>query len=173
MDDAESARRGGTNEDYYRYSPLGIFNDSYFTQPLPFNDDQNVDFAQGRLSQFGMNADLHGATNYAGYESYQMRAPTPMDLDVLSAEDYREGPYSRGIPSSRVSGSTQVYGGLLVENSGDVKSPSPPADMKTRRSTRKEVSKSTSADETGTRQRGRPRLDNRDQTATEVSLHQI
>ncbi|KAL2039285.1 hypothetical protein N7G274_007953 [Stereocaulon virgatum] len=173
MDDAESARRGGNNDECYQYSPLGIFNDSYFTQPLPFNDDQNVNFAQGSLSQFGMNADSQGATNYAGYEPYQIQASKSMDLNVLSAEDYREGPYSRDLPSSRVSGSTQVYGGLLVENSSDVKSRSPPADITIRRSTRKEVSKSTSADETGTRQRGRPRLDNRDQTATERRRTQI
>lgn len=175
MDDAKSARRRGNNEDYYQYSPLGIFSDSHFTHPLPYNEEQNVNSARAGSIGFGINIDSQGPTNYAGYQyqSYQSQAPTSMDLDILSAENYHESPYSRGIPSRRVSGSTQVYGGLLVDKPCDVKVPSPPAGMKSRRSTKKEASKSASADETGTRQRGRPRLDNRDQTATEVSLHSI
>ena len=171
MDDAESARRE-RHDEYYRYSPLGIFNDSYFTHPVPYNEEQDVTLAQAGSTGFGMNIDSQCAANYVGYQPYQTQVTVPMDLELLSAENYQEGPYDRELQSQHVSG-TQVYGGLLVGSPVEAKAPSPPATTKTRKSSMKETSKSSKADEHITRQRGRPRLDNRDQTAAEVSLYRV
>jgi hypothetical protein len=165
MEDEESARR--RNRGYYGYSPLEIFSDSYFTHPL-HHDEQSTNFEPENLG-----IEDFGATNFASstgsvaqqtdyHQPYQSQ--TPMDLDLLSAENYHEGVYPQSSSRARSSGSIELYGGLLATSPEVTEPTSPPTTMKTRRS-KKEAS---SADESGTRQRGRPRLDTRDQTAAEV-----
>ncbi len=172
MNVALSARGRGGNDAYYEYSPLGIFNDSYFTQPLQYNHEQNVNFVQP--GDPGFVVDPLGPANYPAYYPaylpYQSQAPALMDLDLLSAENYQEVPYDQGFSGQRDNGSIQLFGGLLASSTHETKVPSSPASMTTRRSSKKATPKGAGADETATRQRGRPRLDNRDQTAAEVCL---
>jgi len=159
MDSRESASR--SNDEYYSYSPLGIFSDSYFTNPVQY-DERNTSFPPVGLRTEGFGASVPQQGDYQPYQTQ-----TPMDLHLLSAERYQEGIYPHRSPRARGSGSIELYGGLLAMSPNEIEPTSPPMNMKPRRS-KKETSKSTSADESGTRQRGRPRLDTRDQTAAEV-----
>ena len=104
------------------------------------------------------------------------RVDSQMDLSLLSAEKYNEG---SSIQQSNASGdlgedNVQLFGGFMARKSDTPKrkSSSPQStsklDMKSRRLTRKESSKSIE-EPSSVRQRGRPRLDPRDQTAAEVT----
>lgn len=181
MDNASNAESSRSREDeYYNYSPLEIFNDSYFSHPVPYDEQNSRSFARG-----GLRTEGFGVTNYTGltdstpqqipqqipqqmvYKGYQTQ--TPMDIDVLSAENYQEGVYPRRRSRDHDSGSIELYGGFLATSPNEKDSGNPPTTTKNRRS-KKEIS--ASADESGTRQRGRPRLDTRDQTAAEVHVFQ-
>ena len=91
-----------------------------------------------------------------------------MDLDVLSAENYQEVSFDRGSSEQLDSGNTQLYGGNLASSTIETKALKPYTSMKTRRPSKKNAFQGVSTDDSATRQRGRPRLDNRDQTAAEV-----
>ena len=172
MNEALSAGGRGGNDEYYQYSPLGIFYESCFPQPVQYNYEQNVNYAQPG-HPFGVVDPPRPANRPAycpAYLPYQSQAPALMDLDLLSAENYQGVPYDQRFSEQHDSGSVHMYGGFLPSSTHETKVPSSPTSMTTRRSSKKGISKAVSADETATRQRGRPRLDNRDQTASEVCL---
>ena len=164
--EAESAR-GGNNE-YYELSPLGFLGDSYFTQSPYYSNNPNEN-AQGGLG-------LETPPNYTG-PAPQIVEPTgyspfyqqnPMDLEVLSAENYQRD-YAQVGSTQRGRVQAPLFG-ITANNSLRPNTPSPPAGTRARRS-RKESLKGTSADEANSaRQRGRPRLDTKDQTAAEVCI---
>lgn len=173
MDEAESAQ--SPNEAYYQLSPFGFLNDSYFTQPQynPYASQQ-----AGTSARLGLGTEYSGAAHFtapiapfqvpAGYQTYQPREP--MDPNLLSAESYQENTYENMNPGRRQGGSTQLYGGFLASSSshgGGASSP-PATNMRTRRTSKKENPKGSATEESSVRQRGRPRLDTRDQTAAEV-----
>lgn len=162
--EAESASR--RDDEYYEFSPLGFLGDSYFTQSPYYSNNPNEN-AQVRLG-------LEPSLNYrdsapqpvepTGYSPYYPQ--TPMDLDVLSAENYQRD-YAQVNPMQRGREHAPLFG-ITADNRPRTNTPSPPAGTRTRRS-RKESLKGTSADEANSaRQRGRPRLDTKDQTAAEV-----
>lgn len=162
--EAESARRG--NDEYYEFSPLGFLGDSYFTQSPYYSNNPN------ERAQVGLG--LEPSRNYTGRASqvveptgYTAYYPhTPMDLDVLSAENYQRD-YAQVSSIQRGREHAPLFG-VTANNRLRTKTPSPSAGARTRRS-RKESLKGTSADEANSaRQRGRPRLDTKDQTAAEV-----
>ena len=164
--EAESAR-GGNNE-YYEFSPLGFLGDSYFTQSPYYSNNPNEN-AQGRPS-------LEIPPNFTG-SAPQIVEPTgyspyypqnPMDLEVLSAESYQRD-YAQVGSAQRGREHAPLFG-ITASNRRRTNTPSPPAGTRARRS-RKESLKGTSADEANSaRQRGRPRLDTKDQTAAEVCI---
>lgn len=172
MDNASNAESSrGRRDEYYNYSPLEIFSDSYFTHPMQYGEQSSTNFPPG-----GLGIEGFVATDYTGsapqqfphqidYQGYQTQAA--MGLDVLSAENYQEGVYPQRSSRARGSGSVELYGGFLAPSPSQVEPTSPPTTMKT---SRPKKEKSVSADESGTRQRGRPRLDTRDQTAAEVLI---
>ena len=172
MNEALSAGGSGGNDEYYEYSPWGAFYDSYSTQPVQYNYEQIVNYAQ--TGHPGVVVDPPHPTNCPvycpAYLPYQSEVPALMDLDLLSAENYQEVPYNQSFSEQHDSGSVQMYGGFLASTTHGTKVPNSPTSMTTRRSSKKGIPKGVSADETATRQRGRPRLDNRDQTASEVCL---
>lgn len=91
-----------------------------------------------------------------------------MDPDILSAEKYYDGAFD-GRNSIDSPSNNQWLGGLLASRNVNRRS-AKKSSSNTRQPSKKENSKSTSADESiGVRQRGRPRLDTRDQTAAEVN----
>lgn len=170
--EAESARRG--NNEYYEMSPLGFLGDSYFTQSPYYSHNLNEN-AQGRLG-------LETPPNYSGPAPAPAPAPqivepigyspyyqqNPMDLDVLSAESYQRD-YAQVGSTQRGREHAPLFG-ITANDSRRPNTPSPPAGTRSRR-LRKESSKGTSADEAiSARQRGRPRLDTKDQTAAEVCI---
>lgn len=164
--EAESARRG--NEEYYEFSPLGILGDSYFTQPPYYSNHPNENAQVGLGLEPTRNytdpaSQIVEPTSYSPYHSQ-----TPMDLDVLSAESYRRD-YAQVGPIQRGRERAPLFG-ITSENRPRINTPSPPASTRARRS-RKETGKGISADEANSaRQRGRPRLDTKDQTAAEVCI---
>ena len=168
MNEALSASVRGGNDAYYEYNPLGIFYNSYVTQPVQHNYEQNVNFVLP--GHPGFVVETPGPANRPAYLPYQSRAPALMDLDLLSAENYQEVPYDQGFSEQHDNGTVQTYGGFLARSTPETQVPSSTTNMTTRRSSRKGITKGASAEETATRQRGRPRLDNRDQTASEVCL---
>lgn len=164
--EAESARRR-KNDEYYGFSPLGFLRDSYSTQSPYYSDNPN------ETAQVGLG--LEPSPNYTGpapqiveptgYSPYYPQ--TPMDLDVLSAENYQRD-YAQVSSMQQPRREHAPLFGITADNMLRTTTPSPPAGTRTRRS-RKESSKGTSADEANSaRQRGRPRLDTKDQTAAEV-----
>lgn len=164
--EAESA--GGGNDEYYECSPLGFLGDSYFTQPPYYSNNPNEN------AQSGLG--LEPSPNYTGsappiaeptgYSPYYPQ--TPMDLDVLSAENYQRD-YAP-VSSMRRGREHVPLFGITADSRLRNITPSPPAGTRARRS-RKESLKGTSADEANSaRQRGRPRLDTKDQTAAEVCI---
>ena len=97
----------------------------------------------------------------------------PMDLNLLSSQSYSEVPYEKTDPIEPEGGNTPLYGGLIPTGprSGDASSTRATRPVRSRKSSKREDPTSMSPDEsTAARQRGRPRLDTRDQTAAEVSL---
>lgn len=96
-----------------------------------------------------------------------------MDPDILSAENYYNGAFNGSNSIEDQSNNNQWLGGLLANRAVNRKSAKKSGSTATnnRQPPKKENSKSTSADDsTGVRQRGRPRLDTRDQTAAEVTI---
>lgn len=95
-----------------------------------------------------------------------------MDLNLLSAETYYDGALNEENPQSEHhNGSNQWTGGLAPNGTQSRKSKQRevPANANTRQAAKRESSKTTNVDESNeARQRGRPRLDTRDQTAAEV-----
>lgn len=96
-----------------------------------------------------------------------------MDLNLLSADSYYDGALNEANrqPEDR-NGSDQWTGGVLSTSSQPrklTKQKELPANTKARQQPKRENSKTANTDESnGARQRGRPRLDTRDQTAAEV-----
>ena len=170
MDEAASSQ--SPNESYYQLSPFGFLGDSYFTQP-------QYDCQQYGSQQLGLGIEYPGGVDYTAlnspssvstsYQSYQSR--DPMDPNLLSAENYQEGAYERTNLGRGGTGSTQLLMGSLA---GNPCTPSPPAsDTETRTTSKKDASKGAAAEYKSTRQRGRPRLDTRDQSAAEVCFRDI
>ena len=173
------------SDGYYGYSPLTTLSDSYFSQEQYYGENeayarsnnptlivpsippQGIGQAQGQASasslvsapfRYSPAVNFSDPSNFAPFYTEGQ-----MDIELLSAEKYKEGGYPQ-VNTAEAENNVQ-FGGLLASNEGS------PATMPTRRTSKKETSKSTSADEAvSTRQRGRPRLDTRDQTAAEVSL---
>ena len=162
--EAESARRGG--DEYYEFSPLGFLGDSYFTQSPYYsnNPNENAHVGLGLEPSQSYTARASQVVEPTGYPHYYPH--TPMDLDVLSAENYQRD-YAQVSSIQRGREHAPLFG-ITADNRLRTNTPSPPAGARIRRS-RKESLKGTSADEANSaRQRGRPRLDTKDQTAAEV-----
>lgn len=162
--EAESARRG--NNEYYEFSPLGFLGDSYFTQPSYYsnNPTENAQVGPGLDSSANYTAPAPRVVEPSSYSAYYPQ--TPMDLDILSAENYQRE-YAPVSPMQRGREHAPLFG-ITADNRIRTITPSPPAGTRTRRSG-KESLKGTSADEANSaRHRGRPRLDTKDQTAAEV-----
>ena len=164
--EAESARRG--NDEYYEFSPLGFLGDSYFTQSPYYsnNPNENVQVGLGLEASQNYTGRASQIVEPTGYPPYYPH--TPMDLDVLSAENYPRD-YAQVSSIQRGREHAPLFG-ITADNRFRTNTPSPPPGTKPRRS-RKESLKGTSADEANSaRQRGRPRLDTKDQTAAEVCI---
>lgn len=162
--EAESARRG--NNEYYEFSPLGFLGDSYFTQRPYYsnNPNENAQAGLGLNSSANYTAPAPQVVEPSSYSPYYPQ--TPMDLDVLSADTYQRE-YAQVSSMQRGREHAPLFG-ITADDRLRTITPSPPASTRTRRS-RKESLKGTSADEANSaRQRGRPRLDTKDQTAAEV-----
>lgn len=164
--EAESARR--RNDEYYEFSPLGFLGDSYFTQSPYYSNHPNEN------AQVGLG--LEPSPNYTGPASQiveptgysPFHSQTPMDLDVLSTENYQRD-YAQVNSMQRGREHAPLFG-ITADTRLRTNTPSPPAGARSRRS-RKGSLKGTSADEASSaRQRGRPRLDTKDQTAAEVCI---
>ena len=100
----------------------------------------------------------------------------PMDVNHLSSESYSEVPYAKTHSMEPGGDNTPLYGGLLptIPQRGDESGTKATRPVRSRKSSKREDPHSISPDEsTAARQRGRPRLDTRDQTAAEVSLLDI
>ena len=166
--ETESARRGNGNDEYYEFSPLGFLGDSYFTQSPYYsnNSNENPQGGLGLEPSHNYTARASQIVEQTGYPPYYPQ--TPMDLDVLSAENYHRD-YAQVSSIHRGREHAPLFG-IGADNRLRTNTPSPPAGTRTRRS-RKESLKGTSADEANSaRQRGRPRLDTKDQTAAEVCI---
>ena len=164
--EAESARRG--NDEYYEFSPLGFLGDSYFTQSPYYSNNPNetARVGLGLEPSHNYTVPVSQIVEPTGYSSYYSQ--TPMDLDVLSADNYQRD-YAPVSSIQRGREHAPLFG-ITADNRLRTNTPSPPAGTKIRRP-RKESLKGTSADEANTaRQRGRPRLDTKDQTAAEVCI---
>ena len=164
--EAESARRG--NDEYYEFSPLGFLGDSYFTQSPYYsnNPNENAQVGLGLEPSPSYTVPASRIVEPSTYSHYYSH--TPMDLDVLSAENYPRD-YAQVSSVQRGREHAPLFG-ITPDNRLRTNTPSPPAGTRSRRS-RKESLKGTSADEANTaRQRGRPRLDTKDQTAAEVCI---
>lgn len=168
MDEAESAH--SPNEAYNQSSPFGFLGDSYFTRP-PYNHQEYRNEQVGSSEQLGLGIEyLDGVDYTAPISPFSVPASQQpchsMDPNSLSAENYQERAYEY-THSGRVGrGSTQLLMGCLASKP---RTPSPPvSNMKSRRSSMKDGPEGAGAEDSSTRQRGRPRLDSRDQTAAEV-----
>lgn len=171
MDETEPGQ--SPNEAYYRLSPLSFLNDSYFIQP-DYENQQHGFSHIGGVVQPGPGIEYPGGIDYTAsgspfslptnYQPYQLQHP--MDLNVLSVDNYREGVHAGTNINRQNEGGTQLYGGFLTNRT---RTPSPlRRNMRTRQNSRKDGSSGMPLEENSTRQRGRPRLDTRDQTAAEV-----
>ena len=173
MENAESSC--SKYNEYYRFSPLGFLNDSYFTRIDPNAQYESQGFGNLEQNELGIapwggseSAPVPQCPALPSNQPYQLL--DPMDLDVLSAENYHEGAYGR-VNSSKDEGlGTQLYGGLLANDGRQAATPDPPPHTRSRRSSKKDASKNANTVEDNPRPRGRPRLDTRDQTAAQVSL---
>lgn len=177
--EAESASGGNENDEYYEFTPLGFLGDSFFTQSPYQNYNYNYSNHSNENAQIGLGHDPSPILNYppsapqtvepTGHSPYYPQ--TPMDLDVLSADNYQRdyAPVSSMQRMQRGREPAPLFG-ITADNRLRTISPSPPAGTRARRS-RKESLKGTSVDEASSaRQRGRPRLDTKDQTAAEVCI---
>ena len=99
----------------------------------------------------------------------------PMDLNPLSlsSKNSPNVPYVNTDPMEPEGDSTPLYGGLppIISQSGDASGTKATRPVRSRKASKREDPNSISPDESAAaRQRGRPRLDTRDQTTAEVSL---
>jgi len=170
MDEAESS------QEYYQFDALDFLDDSCFIQ-----SECDAQYGNQRVENFG--GTVTRITQWCGqgpttpvpqytapvnYQHYQLQ--DPMDLNFLSAENYQEGNYGQASSGRRTRGSTQLYGGLLASSPPRASTRSPPATMRATRPSKKDAPTNAITEENGTRQRGRARLNTRDQTAAEVRL---
>lgn len=100
-------------------------------------------------------------------------SPAAMDLSLLSAETYYDGALDvSNLPTELHHGGNQPARPLQSSSSQPrklTKQRESPPNMKARQPFKRESSKTANVDDSsGARQRGRPRLDTRDQTAAEV-----
>ena len=93
-----------------------------------------------------------------------------MNLNVLSAERFEEGQYGQRRSIDQGTGGSLLWGGLLASGEAEENGSSSPIETRPRISPKNSSSKTGSGEDSGTRQRGRPRLDTRDKTAAEVGL---
>ena len=158
---------------YYEFNSLNCLNDFHFIQPesnSQHRHQQLQNFTQAGVGIEGLSAVPQTATLPTSHQPYHDY--DSMDLNLLSAENYHNATYEETSSRRHGSGSeeTQLYGGLLVRSPFRDATPSSPQKPTTRRSSKKDASKSTGAEDSNSRPRGRPRLDTRDQSAAEVSL---
>ena len=157
-------------EGYYQYGLLEGLSDPYSLQPDVnplFGYQRGNNLAQAELENrqwigLGSADPIPRYTAPIGYQSFQSQEY--MDLNFLSAENYQEGMYEEKSSQSSRKESTQLYGGLL----GRATTPDASLNSRLPGPSRKEGSNNSSAEENAPRQRGRPRLNTRDQTAAEV-----
>lgn len=90
-----------------------------------------------------------------------------MDLAILSAENYYDGAFSEGKSMENNDASDQWLGGLLAHRIAN------PIPSKKKQQKNENPNTSGANESTGMRQRGRPRLNTRDQTAAEVCFYTI
>ena len=145
----------------------GETNDVYFN--LFFPDEQDAHRTSSAFTS-GTSPQLGHAEPFSPREQATARPlelESLMDLDLLSTQNYHQVYSDPTVPTNHSNGQNELYGGLLAMD----REPAPPQTRpKTRKnSAKKDTAKATGSDET-TRQRGRPRLDTRDQTAAEVSF---
>ena len=172
--------RAQSAEETYEHTPPSISDDCNLGPLLvDFNFDHPIQPYYHHPNAFPPEHSLttpipsHGAQLYDSSTLYN--GQPPMGLDLLSSENYRELPYEN-------TGSMNPEGDNAPLSRGQL-APAPQSDgrsslvsqtratkpMRPRKPNKKEDTHSTSPDESNTaRQRGRPRLDTRDQTATEV-----
>ena len=156
------------NEEYYEFSPLGFLGDSYFTQSPFYSNDPNesAQIGLGPEPSSNYTAPAPHVVEHTGYSPFYPQ--TEMDLDVLSAENYHPTEYAQANAVQRGRDPAPLFG--ITDSRLRTVTPSPPAGTRARRP-RKESLKGASADEANSaRQRGRPRLDTKDQTAAEVCI---
>lgn len=96
-----------------------------------------------------------------------------MELNLLSSGPYYDGPLIEPNPQTDDQNGGNQWTGALVSNTPQTRKSTKqrelPANTRARQPLKRENSKATNVDESiGVRQRGRPRLDTRDQTAAEV-----
>ncbi len=93
-----------------------------------------------------------------------------MDSNVLSAENYFGEIFEKSGPAGERKGRNQFRGSVMSQQTSSSKTArNVPGSTNTSRAAKKEKSQSTSPDGSGgMRQRGRPRLNTKDQTAAEV-----
>ncbi len=152
-------------EDFTLGPPLDYF---HFENPVQSNYYGPVPFAPYPALNTPIPAHVAQLYDYTALYTGQ----PPMDLNLLSSESYPEEIYGSTGPEG---GNAQLYGGLLptspqsedghslVSQNKNIKP------LRSRKPRKKEDAHSTSPDElNAARQRGRPRLDTRDQTAAEV-----
>lgn len=100
-----------------------------------------------------------------------------MDLNLLSAETYDDGILNEATPQTEDHNGSNQWTGAPGSNSTQarkLKQKELPANTRARPPSKRESSKTINVDEShGARQRGRPRLDTRDQTAAERRRTQI
>lgn len=94
-----------------------------------------------------------------------------MDLNLLSAETYDDGALNGANPQTEDHNGSKQWTGALGSNSTQarkLKQKELPANTRARPPSKRESSTINVDESHGARQRGRPRLDTRDQTAAEV-----
>jgi hypothetical protein len=180
MPRVQSALRVEENRTYENTSP-SIPDDFTLGPPLDYFDFGNpvqpsyyypVPFSPDPALNTPLPAHVAQLYDYTALYSGQ----PPMNLDLPSSEDYPETTYEGTALMEAEGDNAPLYGGLLPTSpQGDdenslVSQGKATKPMKSRNPKKKEDTHSTSPDElNASRQRGRPRLDTRDQTAAEVS----
>lgn len=172
MDEAELAPF--LDDEYRHLGALNFLNDSYFSIPqhqqLYGHEERRPPEQQEQLG-IEHTAFFPPFPGFASSQPHQSQVA--MDLDVLSARDFHEGPeqYGGRGPNQHETGEIQLWGGL-VETTNPHESPSrsPPATRRSRRISKKDDPKIGPVEDSSNRQRGRPRLNTKDQTAAEVGV---
>ncbi|KAL6713794.1 hypothetical protein ACLMJK_008286 [Lecanora helva] len=172
MEEAEP----GANEydEYYQFSPLGFLNDSFFTQAessAQHRAQQSETPGLGGLE----NAHWRGVDSVSiprfsadSIQPYQLQ--DSMDLDLLAAENFQEAGYGQAGLTQDDRAVSQLPLGVLSDSTV---THDPSSNRKSRRSSKKEISKHPNTGEDNVRPRGRPRLDTKDQNAADRRRTQI